>query len=119
MCDGYDDEGPEVWSEQWRTARKEHRCYACRETVRPGDRYHVFRSLFDGRWSTTKHCARCWEMVEQIQNADFSNGVVELGLNCGHTWAELAGEPPPEHIAALAFWLPGDPLPNGEGVPVR
>jgi hypothetical protein len=33
-------------------------------------------------------------------------------LNCGHEYEERWKESPPPEIAALAFWLPGDPLPS-------
>lgn len=115
MCDIDYDGANQVESGQWRKAAKQHTCDACSETIRKGDRYHVWRALYDGHWSSMKHCARCWTIVDGLSSADFVPGPVDLHLDCGHTWEEASGEPPPPHIAALAFWLPGDPLEADHG----
>lgn len=112
MCGADRDDGDDFRVAVKRTARTVHTCYACSETIRPGDRYNVFRSLYDGYWTTLKHCARCWAMVKILCNADFGSGTVVLSLDCGDTWEDASGSPPPDDVAALAFWLPGDPLPG-------
>ena len=82
MCDGdYDDHVTEL-ERGWRKARKEHRCFACRETIRAGDRYHVIAQVYDGGLSRVKHCARCWAMVKALL---FSDTVLLLGA-AGATW---------------------------------
>lgn len=115
MCDGGFDGHNDVEDGEWRTARKAHECCACDLPIRKGDRYHVLRTLYDGSWSTSKHCARCWTMCDLLAAAPFTDGVV-LTLDCGVSWEDASGEPPPAYVAALAFWLPGDPLPQPEEV---
>lgn len=99
-----------------RTARKEHRCCACREPIRRGDRYNYVALLFDGDLSYFKRCVRCQTIYEHLSAKMDDSGepdeFCDEELNCGHTYEKRWEEPPPEHIAALAFWLPGDPLPS-------
>ena len=113
MSGGGDYEGPDCEAEEQRRARVPHLCCACHETIRPGDRYNLYRTLYDGHWSTFKHCLRCWEIVELLGFADFTDGVA-IRLDCGHTWEEASRGKPPSHVAALAFWLPGEPMPPQE-----
>jgi hypothetical protein len=104
-----------VWEDRWVTARKEHVCFACAEAIVKGQRYHVTFSVYDGRADTTKRCARCQAIFEHLSGRMKEHGDEEefcdAELKCGHEYEERWNEPPPEHIAALAFWLPGDPLP--------
>lgn len=100
MCGDPDYDSTEVHS-GWRRARKEHRCVACRETIRRGDRYHRTVQAYDGTVDESRHCARCWFMCEAL----WADGVesVELDLNCGEIWDD-----PPDDVAALAFMSPSD-----------
>ncbi len=97
MCDLDDENGPTASKEVWQNARKPHKCHACKETIRVGDRYHVLSGIWDGTPRSFKHCARCWTMLEELPEG------AQLDLNCGQIW-----ESPPDHIAALAFALPGE-----------
>jgi hypothetical protein len=115
MCDHGDYDGNDAEVSIWRRARIAHECCACELPIRRGDRYHIWRTLYDGSWSTLKHCERCWAMVDALGDADFTGGSVMLTLNCGETWDRASGGPPPPHIAALAFWLPGEPVPEPAG----
>jgi hypothetical protein len=99
MCDESDDYAVEL-TREWRRARKEHRCYACRETIRKADRYHVTAHIFEGRLETFKHCARCYTILEALWSAGAE--AVDLGLDCGETWEDNFDECPPE-VARLAF----------------
>ena len=105
MCD-YDGEHPEFESRTWRTARKQHTCCACAETVRPGDRYHITAGRWDGQMETYKHCARCWGVCEALWKEGSS--WIDFHLNCGETWESAFEEDPPAEVAALAFALPRD-----------
>lgn len=109
------DEDPcSVWSESLRSARKEHRCSACRETIRVGDRYHYTFYVNDGSPGRVKRCLRC-EAIYRTLEAKFEDararddGDVEDGempdirLDCGHTWQQRWREEPPEDVARLAF----------------
>jgi hypothetical protein len=86
------------------TARKEHRCCACGETIRAGHRYSTTFAVWDGSGQTYKRCLRCDVIFQAL--------VVELrgtdewpdeDLNCGHEWTENLGIPLPPHVARLAF----------------
>jgi hypothetical protein len=117
MSDYYDDCEPvAVQDEDWRTARKSHRCSACGETVAPGHRYHRTAILFDGRWEATVRCARCESIHAHLSARIGREGADEefcnATLSCGHEYRERWGEDPPPEISALAFWRPGDPLPS-------
>lgn len=96
---------------RWSKARKEHACCACEEAIRAGDAYHVTTLLYDrgckyDRYvETAKHCARCYTMIEALWKRGVK--VVDLKLDCGELW-----ETPPEEIASLAFWRPGDATPQ-------
>jgi hypothetical protein len=104
MCDEADG-ACDVWRSRDVTARKPHKCMACRETIAPGHRYHRVDSLYDGQWSRWVHCARCWTMWSAIRDVADWDSYVDPYLNCGEAWDD-----PPEHVARLAFALPGDAL---------
>lgn len=103
--DGYND----VQSCKTRRARKEHRCDACRETIRVGDSYINEFTVYDGNSDTTKRCLRCDAMLDAIQSRMIDADIdpheegVDRALNCGHTWNEDFREEPPEEVARLAF----------------
>lgn len=100
MCDPCD-EYAELWEERHQRARVPHRCSACRETIRPGDRYRRIESLFDGDWSTVKQCARCMAVYDALA-AEFGTSEIDPKLNCG----EVAPEGSPLH--EMAFVTPDE-----------
>lgn len=105
MCDDFLEDTTILHSDFVRAA-KDHRCMACCETIHKGDRHHVYTSVFEGSVSSDRHCSRCWAICEALWRERGAVSI-DLGLDCGETWEE-----PPEHVAALAFWLPGEPLPT-------
>lgn len=98
MCD-FNTEGPDAFTERWRTARAEHECCACRETIRVGDRYKHSSGVWDGNPASFKHCARCAEVLDILvrENPDG----VDLELNCGEVYE---GDNP--RMYELAFMTP-------------
>lgn len=102
-----------MWDETWRTARVEHSCVGCDrcddsrctgKSIKPGHRYRRTAVLFDGSWMTWKHCIRCAAMLDALRprlRECFTTDT--LDLSCGEVWDD-----PPEHVAALAFVLPGE-----------
>ena len=96
MCD-LDDSATDI-DRRWQRARKPHRCGACGETIRVGDRYHIAVSIQDGDFSSFQHCARCWWMVEELWAAGVE--AVQWDLNCGETWD---ARDVPDEVAELAF----------------
>jgi hypothetical protein len=104
MCDD-DYDCSEPIASEWRRARKEHRCFACHEAIRPGDRYHFEAQKYD-EFETFKHCARCWAIANAILSAGAES--VRWDLNCGVSWEEAFGAEPPDEVAALAFMTPDE-----------
>jgi hypothetical protein len=86
---------------RWSKARKPHECCACAEAIGVGDVYHVTTLLnasgcrYDRYVKAVKHCARCYAMIEAL----WKRGVKVVDL-----------ESPPDNVAELAFWRPGDAL---------
>jgi len=113
---GDDDGGTDVYpTSHTHTARKEHKCSACHETIRPGDRYTVVFWVYDKMPHQVKRCARCEVIFQHLSARIADEGAYEefcdQQLKCGHEYADRWEMPPPEWLAALAFWRPGDPLP--------
>jgi len=96
-----DTEVCDVFNDEWRRARKAHKCDACGETIRSGDLYMNIAMLLDGNWETVKSCARCRQMFLKIVR--FTGEAADPTLRCGEVW-----EDPPDHVAALAFILPNE-----------
>jgi hypothetical protein len=100
----------DVQRDEIRRARKEHRCRACRETIRVGDVYEYTFFLYEGEAGDCKRCLRCKAIYDELvrrHDGDWDEGV-DYELNCGHSWDEVHGGEPPEHIARLAFMLPDE-----------
>lgn len=105
MCDANDFDPVTDLRREWVKARKEHTCYACRETIRPGDRYHLWVSKFDGDLTVAHHCARCYLLMEALWSSGAES--VEWGLDCGVSYEEAFG-PIPDDVARLAFLTPDE-----------
>ncbi len=101
MCD-LDGEVAEVQDTYTRRARKDYWCCACGDKI---ERTHLYKrtgALFDGSWSTYRHCLRCWAMLDAI----FKRGEsASWYLDCGESWEDVFGELP-DDVARLAFMTP-------------
>lgn len=53
---------PEFCHNEVRKARKPHKCYECRVTIEPGERYEHTRGKWEGDISTFDTCALCLEL---------------------------------------------------------
>jgi hypothetical protein len=102
----------DVQTHQVLKARKEHKCDACNETIKPGHKYVLEKSLYDGSWGQVKRCARCeaiykhlWAVEHAKKNRDYNEGP-QWDLRCGHDYKSVHGVEPPDEIAALAFMTP-------------
>lgn len=112
----YGDSPCSVYEVRERAARKTHACSACGETILAGTRYtYVFLVCEEDTW-TYKRCPRCQmiyvHLSAKIRAEADSEEFCDERLACGHEYEERWQEPTPEWLAALAFWLPGDPLPR-------
>lgn len=48
---------------EYRKARVTHRCCGCRAEIATGDEYRHHSELFEGYWSTWKHCETCASLL--------------------------------------------------------
>lgn len=109
------DDGEQVayYRETRRTARKQHDCCACEIQILPGHTYWVIAACWDGRARRWKRCDRCQFIHQELRAICGPKGEwPDEELNCGHTFEEAHDREPPEYLAALAFWQPGDVLPH-------
>jgi hypothetical protein len=113
------DEHYSVYNERNVVARKPHTCSACHETIAPGHAYTRVFIVWDGQIDVVLRCARCQAIHEHLREVceDKSGGEMWPAeeLNCGQEYREHWGVDPPPEIAALAFLLPGEPLPEPPG----
>lgn len=100
------DETYSVYDEQSRRARKLHRCSACKETIRPGDRYFSIHVVHDGA-TTIKRCLRCQKMHEHLRCLGDGDTWPDERLNCGESYENEWGECPLD-IQRLAFLTPDE-----------
>ena len=63
------DNGPECFSETWRTARKEHMCCECGRKIQKGEKYKYESGIWEGRPESYKLCKSCHE----VRSAFFCN----------------------------------------------
>ncbi|MBZ2197251.1 hypothetical protein [Occultella gossypii] len=60
-------------------ARTDHQCQQCGRTIRPGEKYHRWDGLYDGTWQTTKTCAQCRHLQDDLWNVDERSEDFETG----------------------------------------
>ena len=113
----YGDEAATVYETRSRKAKKEHQCSACFETILVGQTYEYVFIIYDGNNYIYKRCPRCQMIYLHLHDRiskerECQEEFCDEQLDCGHEYEERWGEPPPEWLAALAFWIPGDPIPS-------
>jgi hypothetical protein len=96
-------EPADVYRNDRRTARKEHRCDACCEDIKIGDQYHVIVSVYDGTANSWKRCLRCEAIHSHLVGLGASDMWPDEKLNCGEEYEEHWNVEPPPEVAALAF----------------
>jgi len=109
----------EAFRSTFRTARKKHKCCACWETISPGHRYWVAEGVCEGVWESWKQCLRCHEIYTILDGKSSFYETPELSLDCGESWEDVFGEPPPLDVAALAFLTPEEAQQRFKGVPTQ
>ncbi len=57
---------PSVFSDRIRTARREHKCCECHQSIAPGSRYHLSKGYWDGKWAEFKTCVDCDDLRDEI-----------------------------------------------------
>lgn len=74
MCFDYDDGYPEFSETVIVTARKPHRCRACRGEIQPGDRYERHTGKFDGDFYSDPICRRCCYDTVRVVEHELAEG---------------------------------------------
>ncbi len=104
-----------VYRETRRRARKAHVCTACDEAIAPGLTYWAVAALYrDHTVEAVKRCERCQAMHVHLRGLGSPLVWPAEALDCGENYVFEWGMEPPDHIAALAFVLPGEPIPVDE-----
>ena len=101
----------DVYDESRLTARKAHECDACDLPIRPGDGYWRIFYRFEGRAEHVKRCLRCQVIHEHLRTLAPGEMWPAEKLDCGEEYRQHWDCDPPEWIADLAFWSPGESLP--------
>lgn len=102
MCeeaDGYND----VESRDIARAKTRHVCSGCRRDISPGQLYIKTKVLYDGSWSSWKHCGRCAQLMAELLDRHGAGVSVDPEFCCGMSWFDAFDEDPPEEVQALAF----------------
>lgn len=60
----YFGDNPDVFESTMRTARKQHICYECGETINVGEKYEYVSGLWDGKWDHYKTCLICTKIAD-------------------------------------------------------
>lgn len=80
----YDDNEPAaVYEEQWRTARKQHKCCECAGEISKGSDYQFISMLQGGTWYKYKTCEPCADLRESLEYVDcpYYEGLSECYTN--------------------------------------
>jgi len=98
----------DIYREEFRKARKEHKCAACRAIIRPGDYYCSLFTLYDGTPDNIKRCGSCQrthEHIRELCRAKDKEMWPDERLGCGLSYESEWGELP-EELEALPFLSP-------------
>lgn len=81
-------EPPKCWSHLRPTARKNHRCIECRGVIERGEKYSLFKGVWDSP-STYKTCLDCEKLRQDIcAKIDCSEEYPAFGHLYEHVFAE-------------------------------
>jgi hypothetical protein len=61
-----DTEMPSVFSDIVRKAHREHKCCECQQAIKVGEKYHLFKGCWEGKWSEFKTCMGCDELRREV-----------------------------------------------------
>lgn len=63
----YSDGAVSMIGDEWRKAKKEHRCKECKRTIEPGERYSYETFHWDGEFHVHKTCEHCIVVRDWLQ----------------------------------------------------
>ena len=58
---------PQAFQVQTRTAKKQHTCCECSQTISAGDKYEYSSGIWDGEPSSFKTCSSCAEIRQEYK----------------------------------------------------
>ena len=79
-CEDSDYEGPDLFEEQIRTARKEYICCECSEPIKPKSKYEWAHGLWDGGFDTYRTCIPCRNIRNEYCPCGFGYGGLRYTL---------------------------------------
>ena len=90
-----DYEQPTVYRKAVHTARKEHRCYECRRTIQPGERYESVFAVWEGKGQVAPTCQHCLDLrdfvLAHVPCSCWTHGNMrEDVLNDAYAWSHEA-----------------------------
>ncbi len=68
------DDTPNVYTYTYPVAAKDHQCEECCGVIFKGIKHELYKSLFDGKWSTTRTCTLCVEIRTRFQCGGYTVG---------------------------------------------
>ena len=80
---------PSVFSDTIRKSHREHKCCECERTIKVGEKYHLFKGCWEGKWSEYKTCMPCWDLWIEVQKGYRDDGWPAFGEL--EEWAHEAG----------------------------
>lgn len=97
ICLDYDN-GPDVWSDPIRTARKAHKCCECGAEISPGEKYEDYNGCYEGSWSNYKTCWLCLAIRRDFFKCGWRFTGLREDFREAHGWDYIDG-PTPEDWA--------------------
>lgn len=58
--------------QEYRTARKAHKCTYCAETINAGDRYVFQTGVYEGQWYASKMHPECWDDMVDSGDGEYT-----------------------------------------------
>lgn len=88
-----DVELPSVFSDKVRKAQREHRCCECHRIIKIGEKYHLFKGCWFGKWQEFKTCVDCDDLRHELHEGYRDDEWPAFGAL--EEWALEAGVPFP------------------------
>lgn len=67
----------DFYTETQRKARKVHKCYWCRDEIKPGEKYWCCAGVFQDNFDSRKECNRCHELISEMTNDKIYRDCIE------------------------------------------
>jgi len=81
LYDSADGDRPAFSTQEWRTARKAHKCIECQRQIQPREKYECYSGKWDTGMATYRTCAEC----QNIRATLYCNS----GWTFGQLWEDV------------------------------